>query len=541
MSQALKLHGDTDSHLVKYVDAEDPNITYDTDTVVDGNTYTLHDLDGVTVDHYEVNGQNYQPEESIGAVTSDVTVKVYLKPTEHTVKYVNKDDHETVYKTDTAYEGTDYKVIALTNVNVDKYYYEGVEKTVGDNLGNITEDILIEVTLKPDTVSITYVNKFDGEKVYTVATENYGAEHTLLSLSGVTVHHYEYEEQTDLHPTDKIGPLYDAAVVYVVPQYTISFVENANPQHEYFNVPVQETDTYELPQTIDGVNVDYYIVDGVKRNKGDEIGPIYEDTQVKVVPVPYWIVTIDGEQSGDPIEDGKNYTFPRGSDAAKIGYISVNGGPIYEPGATVGPIHENRDYISIDRIDIKKQNGAAMYFNVNDKDNKGIAFGTEFSIYDQKGNLIDKRKNEFANIYKSEGFKVGTLITPYDVFGEFFDGEIDLSSVQKAKDAGHPNYIYNVMNDRTFMRNDKTDANPYETYRAGIVGISDFNIPRVFIARAYAWVETVGGETTDPIYADYSDTRSIKEIATNIKNNGTYGKYENWEQKIIDKCYNYQG
>ena len=133
----------------------------------------------------------------------------------------------------------------------------------------------------------------------------------------------------------------------------------------------------------------------------------------------------------------------------------------------------DRDYLSIDEMQITPKPGACIYLNDKDKVNRrGIAFGAEFRLLSQSGEIINYQ--EYENIYKSDAFKLGTMITTEDLLYDFFDGDLDLSSVQKAQDAGHPEYIKNIANDYTFCDVEDPTQN-FAEYRAGIINLNDYN------------------------------------------------------------------
>lgn len=541
------------AHLVTYVDANDPTHEYDTDTVIHGNTYTLHDLPGVDVDHYEYNGQTYQPGQSIGTVTDDVTVKVYLKAVEHTVKYVNKDDHDICYYTDTAYEGTNYLVQELTTVNVDKYYYEGVEKQPGADLGNITQDIEIEVTLVPAQHTVIYRNKYDTSITYLTDYVDHGDRYDVVALPGVNVDHYEYGSLTNLHVGDSIGAVNENIVIDVVLSYTITYVDKDNHSIEYDSTTVPQGEKLTLPDSIDNVpaeDLDKYVYENVDKHPGDQIGPFTGDTIVEVVKVPQYTVSIDGVPY-KTVRDGGNCTLPEstGTYEGVIGYIYDNPTPgakeqLLDPKTTVGPIHEDRNYISIKNITVTAVPKAMIWLDPRTeiKNRRGIGFATYFTVFDKDGNAISTK---YDVVYKSESFKIGTMITTYDFYTEYFDGQpITLEDYARAVAEGKGSQIKNVANDYTFS--DEAAADKFfRTYRAGIIGLADYNITRDFTARAYGYIQTKSGTKAGMAYSDMVPKRSIQNIAQTIVNTpGEIDKYEetieNPYQSIIKYCANYE-
>ena len=335
-----------------------------------------------------------------------------------------------------------------------------------------------------------------------------------------------------------MGPVNEDRTVIANPvpvtTHTITIVDADNPSTVLLTDQVEDGEKYELP-TISGFDLQKYVWNETDYQPGQEIGPITKDEVVKAVKVPYYKISIDGVKVAD-IRDGGNYTFPSGQDAAKIGYISVNGGKILDPGSSVGPIHEDRDYLSIDEIGLTPQMGASMLLNQATVNPRGIGFGADFSIYDKSGKLISFK--DYTKVYQSESFKLGTMICTYSDFVEKFNETLDLETVAKDKEK----LIRNIMNDYTFC--DQADpTTDFASYRAGIINLNDYNIPRDFVARSYGYVETAGGTVTDVTYANYSDVRSIKTVATNLMKNPNWRQIYNapWKQEIIEYCAAFEG
>ncbi|MCR5429728.1 MAG: hypothetical protein K6E58_00645 [Eubacterium sp.] len=546
------------AHIIRYVAEDDPDHVYDTDTATHGSMYTLHDLQGVEVDHYIYNGQNKGVTDEIGPINADTDVIVVLKPKTHTVKYVNKDDHSIEYLTDTATEGVNYPVKEVTSVNVDKYYYEGQEVTPNTNLGNITSDIYIEVTLKPVTHTVKYVNKFDDTIEYASFPVDHGEMHTLVSLTGVNVDHYEYGNQTNLHAGTPIGPINDDATVYVVPvvvTHNVKYVDKDDHTFVYQTDTVPEGQTVTLPNTVNGLPAEdlvKYIYDNVDKYPGNIIGPFDTDVEVEVVKVPYYKITIDGKPY-ETVRDGGNSTLPESTGVYEgvIGYIYDRGPQqtdtelILDPKTVVGPIHEDRNYISIKSITVTAQQGASMWFKEGENQ-RGIGFGAQFTIFDKDGNEVSRY--EHPSVYKSESFKLGTMITTWDIYTEYFGGEpLTLADVKRAQDEGHADYITNIMNDYTFADEPDPTKN-IATYRAGIIHMPDHNITRDFTARSYGYIQTKSGAVSDVVYGDMARKTNIKRIATIIRNTPeewNKAKYQGdknkYKRDVIEYCINYEG
>ncbi|HAR92000.1 MAG TPA: hypothetical protein DCR28_02725, partial [Eubacterium sp.] len=338
---------------------------------------------------------------------------------------------------------------------------------------------------------------------------------------------------------ETMGPVNENRTVIANPipvtTHTVKIVDADNPSTVLLTAQVEDGEKYELPTTISEFDLKNYVWGETEYQPGQEIGPITKDETVKAVKVPYYKISIDGVKVAD-IRDGSNYTFPSGQDAAKIGYIPVNGGKILDPGSSVGPIHENRDYLSIDEIGLTPQMGASMLLNQATVNPRGIGFGADFSIYNKNGKLISFK--DYKEVYKSESFKLGTMICTYSDFVDKFNETLDLETVAKDKEE----LIRNIKNNYTFCDQADPTTN-FATYRAGIVNLNDYNIPRDFIARSYGYVETASGAVSDVTYANYSDIRSIKTVATNLMKNPNWKQVypDAWKQEIIEYCAAFEG
>ena len=348
----------------------------------------------------------------------------------------------------------------------------------------------------------------------------------------------EYKDDDNTYHNGDTIPAVNKDYTFVAVPKDNYIVTVKTPEGETLRTtPVEEGGTYTFPSDIEGVQD--YTYNGQTYQKGDTMGPINENRDVIANPVPVtqYHVYIDGVAQQPAIEDGGSYTFPSGQDAAKIGYISVNGGEVLDPGSTIVEIHEDKYYLSIDDITLTPQMGASMLLNQAEVNPRGIGFGADFSIYDTNGNIISYKN--YKNVYKSEAFQLGTLITPYNNFVTDFDETLDL---EKAATEAGEKYIRKIENDYTFC-DDDNPTEDFATYRAGIVNLNDYNIPRDFIARSYGFVKTKSGAVTDVTYANYSDIRSIKTVATNLMKNPNWKEVypQAWKQEIIEYCAAFEG
>ena len=419
-----------------------------------------------------------------------------------------------------------------------KEYQLGQTVTFDDFNG---ADIIVN-TVRDETTGVEIRQGSTTGKLLKEARVPIGEQYTLPEIQGID--HYVYDNQ-EYDAGDKVGPFTDdPAVIVAIPTatHTVTIVDADNPGTTLKTVTdVAHNSYYQLPDLLPDYDVDYYVYDNDTWAIGEMIGPITDDVTVEAVLVPYHEITIDGDHY-TYVRDGGSFTFPTGDTAAKIGYIEVDGEDVYSPGAEVDNIYEDRDYLSIDEMTITPKPGAAIYLKENEEEDnrRGIAFGAEFRLFTQKGDVINY--SEYENVYKSSCFKLGTIITTQDRFVDYFDETLDLAQVKKAQDEGHGDYIFNINNNSTFRDAEYTGSDEYAEYRAGIKNMNDFNIPRNFIARSYGYVETTDGAVTNVVYANYSDIRSIKQTANILRAKTAY--YESlvpWKQKVVDECADYEG
>ena len=394
------------------------------------------------------------------------------------------------------------------------------------------EDIVVN-TVRDETTGVEIREGSTTGPLLKEARVPVGQQYTLPELQGID--HYVYGGQ-DYNAGDKVGPFTDdPAVIVAIPKatHTIKIVNAEDPTDVFLTVnDFPHGEYYELPDLSQTHDIQYYEYDGEPWDAGEAVGPINSDTEIMAVLTPYHTITIDGDFYTS-VRDGGSFTFPSGVEAAKIGYIEVDGSDIFDPGTTIDGVYEDRDYLSIDEMTLSPKPGACIYLNDTDQVNRrGIAFGTEFRLFSQKGAIIDYQ--EYENVYKSDCFKLGTIMTTQEEFIDYFEETLDLAQVAKAQQ--DKRYVFNINNNCTFC-DVEFDDQDYAEYRAGIINLNDYNITRNFIARSYGYVETANGTVTDVVYADYSDVRSIKQVATNLKAKPAY--YNNipkWKRDIIDWC-----
>lgn len=510
---------DTDGNPIKtdYVDPGDPY-----------NFPTVDDPDFKDFKEYKDDDNTYHNGDTIPAVNKDYTFVAV--PKGNFIVTVQTPEG-TVLRTTPVEEGGTY-TFPSDIPNVQDYTYNGQTYQKGETMGPVNENRTVIANPVPaQKHTVTIVDANDPTKVLKTDEVDDNTKYELPELPNIE--DYTYDNQK-YDPLEEIGPITEDVTVYANPvTHRVVIVNSADPTDVlYTSDPIVHGQNYELP-TLSGYDLQKYVWNNTDYQPGQDIGPINKDETVQAVLVPYYKISIDGVKVAD-IRDGGNYTFPSGTTAAKIGYISVNGGSVYAPGTTVGPIHEDRDYLSIDNFTLERQMGASMLLNQAKENPRGIGFGADFTIYKKDGTVLAFK--DYPQVYKSEAFKLGTMITTEDLYYNYFDETLDLAQVAKAKAEGHPEYIRNIMNDYTFCDDENPTTN-FASYRAGIINLNDYNITRNFIARSYGYVDTTSGPT-DVVYANYSEVRSIKTVATNLMKNPDWRTVypEAWKQEIIEYC-----
>lgn len=510
---------DTDGNPIKtdYVDPGDPY-----------NFPTVDDPDFKDFKEYKDDDNTYHNGDTIPSVNKDYTFVAV--PKGNFIVTVQTPEG-LVLRTTPVEEGGTY-TFPSDIPNVQDYTYNGQTYNKGDTMGPVNENRTVIANPVPaQKHTVTIVDANDPTKVLKTDEVDDNTKYELPELPNIE--DYTYDNQK-YDPLEEIGPITEDVTVYANPvTHRVVIVNSADPTDVlYTSDPIVHGQNYELP-TLSGYDLQKYVWNSTDYQPGQNIGPINKDETVQAVLVPYYKISIDGVKVAD-VRDGGNYTFPSGPNAAKIGYISVNGGPVYAPDTTVGPIHEDRDYLSIDSFTLERQMGASMLLNQAKENPRGIGFGCDFTIYKKDGTVLAFK--DYPQVYKSEAFKLGTMITTEDLYYNYFDETLDLAQVAKAQAEGHPGYIRNIMNDYTFC-DDKNPTTNFASYRAGIINLNDYNITRNFIARSYGYVDTTSGPT-DVVYANYSEVRSIKTVATNLMKNPNWRTVypEAWKQEIIEYC-----
>lgn len=180
---------------------------------------------------------------------------------------------------------------------------------------------------------------------------------------------------------------------------------------------------------------------------------------------------------------GKGETYTLGD--ATYGYY--DGTNMHKSGADV-TVNSDMEFTSVNNISVIVDQGASIrYVGL-----PGIRFKAAV-----------KAPEELLN---SDIITTGMLITANDMYIELGNSTLNLNSAYTK---------INVVNDGWFN-------NQIGVYCASVVNISESNYSRGFIAKAYATINYVDGTSTT-IYSGISGERSIKGIATAIKNEGYPG------------------
>lgn len=204
-----------------------------------------------------------------------------------------------------------------------------------------------------------------------------------------------------------------------------------------------------------------------------------------------YTVTVDGVET--EVEEGQNFTFPTTSEN---GYANSDYSTLYASGQTITP-EEDITVSSIGDIDFEIQPGASI--DLTGKD--GIRF-------------LSKATHEDSDFLNSDNVELGTLLAPYDIVNETFEGELDLDIQARYGNK----YAVKVINQGW-------NAGIVGNYAAGIIHINQFNWGRELIARGYMKIKYSDG-TEKILYTELSDKRSIVQVATGLKDAGYPGMTE---------------
>ncbi len=408
---------------------------------------------------------------------------------------------------------------------------------------DFTADVYADAIREYD-VTITHRDTGATLRTGKVETNEY---YTLPTIAGIK--DYTYNGQT-YNAGDRLGPAEGAMNIIANPSdipvvtHTVT-IEHATTHETLIDPPdtVEEGGDYKLP-AIDGIV--RYEYNGQDYAPGDEIQNITTDITVIAYPEQYSIYIDDWDTPVAIVDEGGSYTLPSGPTAANIGYVLLDDNKLYSQGTKFDNIDEDMYFVSINEIKVSQKKGAAMQFvedtddNVNER--RGIRFAVDFGLVTQQNKVLNR--DTYKDIYAMDAFKVGTIITTYDHYLDYFDEELDLNTIAQAHSEGHDDYFYNILNDGTFGKGAKEgEYKDYARCFAAIIKLRDANITRDYIARGYAYVQYADDTTSDVVYGDITPSdqykRSIKQIATIIKqpeNEDEYNAYDEWKRDIIDYC-----
>ena len=208
-------------------------------------------------------------------------------------------------------------------------------------------------------------------------------------------------------------------------------------------------------------------------------------------------VTVDGTKVAD-VEAGATYTLPT---TAEYGYYAD--GVMYRPGATV-TVNSDIAFTSVNTLSVTAEQGAGIRL-LNDDKGAGIRFQATVT-------------SDNMEAVKSTVITEGMLITANDLYETLGNSELFLNSQYTFK---------NIPNDGTWY-NGQTG-----TYCGSIVKIAESNYIRNFIAKAYVIITySDGGKKA--VYSEMTGARSIKYVATAIKNAG-YPNIADADKVLVDK------
>ena len=195
-------------------------------------------------------------------------------------------------------------------------------------------------------------------------------------------------------------------------------------------------------------------------------------------------------------------------------------GKMYKKGSVV-TLEENMTFTSVNKLDLTITNGVSIRLVTGET---GLRYKA----------TITSDNNEAIN---SDAIKEGILITTQANYNDT-DSNIKIGSDNVLNVAN-----VSETNNKWYAEKNDTINNKYGgTFCGSIIKMIDSNIPRPFVARAYATIKYEGYSDATVIYTGVIGKKSIKDIAKLIQK-GTRYKTENGysvdEIKIIDDFANY--
>ena len=196
-------------------------------------------------------------------------------------------------------------------------------------------------------------------------------------------------------------------------------------------------------------------------------------------------------------------------------------GKMYKKGSVV-TLKENMTFTSVNKLDLKITNGVSIRLVTGET---GLRYKA----------TITSDNNEAIN---SDAIQEGILITTQANYNDT-DSNIEIGSDNVLNVAN-----VSETNNKWYAEKNDTINNEYGgTFCGSIIKMIDSNIPRPFVARAYATIKYEGDSNATVIkYTDVIGKKSIKDIAKLIQKGTRYNTENGYsvdEIKIINDFANY--
>ena len=194
-------------------------------------------------------------------------------------------------------------------------------------------------------------------------------------------------------------------------------------------------------------------------------------------------------------------------------------GKMYKKGSVV-TLEENMTFTSVNKLDLTITNGVSIRLVTGET---GLRYKA----------TITSDNNEAIN---SDAIKEGILITTQANYNDT-DSNIKIGSDNVLNVAN-----VSETNNKWYAEKNDTINNKYGgTFCGSIIKMIDSNIPRPFVARAYATIKYEGYSDATVIYTDVIGKKSIQDIAKLIQEGSKYKEngYNADEMQIIDDVAKY--
>ena len=243
----------------------------------------------------------------------------------------------------------------------------------------------------------------------------------------------------------------------------------------------------------------------------NEIGLIADSENPEIVEDVAYTATIDGE---DATVENNVVVLPN---TAKYGYYCE--GKMYKAGKSV-KLEGNMAFTSVNKLNLTITNGVSIRLVTGET---GLRYKA----------TITSDNNEAIN---SDAIQEGILITTQANYNDT-DSNIEIGSDNVLNVAN-----VSETNNKWYAEKNDTANNKYGgTFCGSIIKMIDSNIPRPFVARAYATIKYEGDSDATVIYTDVIGKKSIKDIAKLIQEGSRYKEngYNADEMQIIDDFAKY--